>query len=173
MSQNLEVKVQAIFDKESDNILNQKLKSYNLGKEFNYAVAVLRLSITNSENDSKDSLTINLIPKVQYVAPFVTKKLAQAYIEELSGLDKLIMFLPVENGKIVVKKEDIDNALENINNANQNSEISTDMSVMSYINLLASNWNEQTEECKEEVCFKLGGVKNCQYFKDMIDNWKF
>jgi len=112
MSNKLEIQIEGCLEKTSKTILGQELKSYNLGKEFNYAVAVLKLLITNSESETKGKVTINLVPKVQYVTPFVTKKLAETYCKELSEQDKIMLLLPVSDGKIVVKDEDIEDAMD-------------------------------------------------------------
>lgn len=87
--------------------LQKKLKSYNLGKEFNYAVAVLKFNIGNNcESDEMNSLTISLIPKIQYITPFVSKELAEKYMNELEKLGKLFIFLDIgEDGRVVMDKD--------------------------------------------------------------------
>jgi len=95
--------------------LQKKLKSYNLGKEFKFAIAVLKLSIANGENIMRSVGDINLIPKVQYITPFVSEELARKYEDELLCLDKLIMFLPIgEDGRVVLKNININNVMNEI-----------------------------------------------------------
>jgi len=91
--------------------LQRKLKSYNLGKEFKFAVAVLKLSIANGENTMRSVVDIN----VQYITPFVSEELARKYEDELLCLDKLIMFLPIgEDGRVILKNININNVMNEI-----------------------------------------------------------
>jgi len=95
--------------------LQKKLQSYNLGKEFKFAIAVLKLSIANGENTMRSVVDINLIPKVQYITPFVSEELARKYEDELLCLDKLIMFLPIgEDGRVILKNININNVINEI-----------------------------------------------------------
>jgi hypothetical protein len=169
-----ELKVNAILLKNSEYILKEKLKTYNLGKEFNYAVAVIKLLIINSQHEKKENLEIELIPKVQFVTPFVTRKLANDYCKELSTQNKIMMLLNVENGKIIAKNEDVESALDSLElSGKENTDVSKNMSPESYFYIVASTWNQNTEEQKDAICFQLGGIKNCQDIKDMFDNWEF
>jgi len=60
-------------------------------------------------------VNINLIPKVQYITPFVSEKLAREYHDELLKIDKLIMFLKIgEDGRVVLEDNIVDNVIENI-----------------------------------------------------------
>lgn len=150
------------MEKTSKTILYNKIKSYNLGKEFNYAVVVLKLLITNSQHEKKGELEINLIPKVQFVTPFITKKLAEDYCKELSTQNIIMMLLNVENGNIIVKDEDVESALDNLEASGRtNTDVSENLSKTSYFYVVASTWNQNTEEEKNNISFQLGGIKNC------------
>lgn len=104
MENELKLKVKAVLDDSSTKILKDKLQSYNLGEGFNYAVVVIKIMITNGKDQvtNLDQLKINLVTKVQYITPFVTKELAEAYLKELSELDMLVMLLPVKDGKVIM-----------------------------------------------------------------------
>jgi len=117
VSNKINVVIKTKINEKGKENLRMKLKSYNLGKEFNYAIAVLKLNIVNgeSEGETKNSLVVNLIPKVQYITPFVSEKLAKEYHDELFLLDKLIMFLEIgEDGRVVLEDNIVDNVIENI-----------------------------------------------------------
>lgn len=100
MSETATITLKTKLDEKGVENLQKKLRSYNLGEEFNYAVAVLKLLIANGETDTK-STVIKLVPKVQYITPFVSKELAEKYRDELYSLSKLVMFLPVnKDGRV-------------------------------------------------------------------------
>jgi len=110
VSKKINVMVDCKLDKKGIENFQKELKSYDIGKEFNYAVAIIKVSIANGE-DSKENningLSVNLILKVQYITPFVNKELAEKYQDELMSLNKLVMFMPIgEDGRVVL--EDID-----------------------------------------------------------------
>lgn len=170
------INIQAItyLDENSKTIINDKLKSYKLDKEVNYAVVVLKILVTNSESKNSNELYIKIVPKVHYVVPFITKKLAEEYIKELSTENKLLMFLTVNNGQIIVKGEDINSFINNFEDLSINKNIEYDkMSLLSTYNILAFNWQYSSEQDKERLAFEMGGLKNCKYIKEIFDNWKF
>lgn len=169
------IKVNTYLDKNAETNIKEKLKTYNIDKEMNYVVVVTKIIITNSENRNKNELSINLVPKVNYVVPFVTKKLAQDYIVELSKYDKLFMFLPVENGKIVVKNEDVKTTINDLERScyNNNNIEYGEMSKTSVLNIIAYNWEGFSEKEKEEHAYKLGGIKDYHNIRSLLDNWKF
>lgn len=173
MSENINVQVNAYLDEKSEEGLYAKLRSYNIDKEMNYVVAVLKLLITNSETKNNNELDINILPKIHYVSPFITKNLAEEYIKELSNKDKIVMLLAVEKGEIVIKLEDMDLIMERIRNCdrNKNAEFG-EMSTKSIYNIIAYNWSSFSEEQKDEYAFKLGGLKGCKEVKSLLDNWK-
>jgi len=102
--------------------LQKKLKSYNLGKEFNYAIAVLKILVGNGENSKEDninglSVSVNFILKVQYITPFVNKELAEKYLDELLSLNKLVMFLPIgEDGRVILEDINFKSFIEKLKN---------------------------------------------------------
>jgi len=115
VSDKINVIVKCQLNKSSAENLRKKLKSYNLGKEFNYAIAVFKLNIVNGESETKNSLVVNLIPKIQYITPFVSEKLAKEYHDELLKIDKLIMFLEIgKDGRVILKDDIVENMIENI-----------------------------------------------------------
>ena len=178
MSKNINIEIKAHLDGKSKTIINEKLKTYNLDKEMNYAVAVIKLLITNSESKNSNELSINIVPKVHYVTPFVTKKLAEEYIAELFKVDKMTMFLHVDNGNIIVKYDEIEEFINSVErSASAKGYNNTEYSEMSYIsslNILAYGWlNTYSEKEKEECAFKLGGMKNYQEIRNIFDNWEF
>ena len=172
MSDNINVKIDAKLDEKSEEGLYVKLRSYKIDQEMNYVVAVLKLLVTNSESKNNNELCINILPKINFVAPFVTKNLAEKYIEELSQKNKLMMFLAVEKGEIVIKLEDMDAIMDKIKNSQNDTEYE-EISHKTFLNMLALNWNSLSEEEKEEYAFKLGGLKGCHKFKSLLDNWNF
>jgi len=115
LSSKLNVTLNCRLDPSGVENLQKKLQFYNLGKEFKFAIAVLKLSIDNGENTMRSVVDINLIPKVQYITPFVSEELARKYEDELLCLDKLIMFLPVgEDGRVILKNININNVMNEI-----------------------------------------------------------
>jgi len=174
MSEKIDVQVKARLNENVKNDLGYKLTTYNLDEDMNYAVVVLKILITNSESTSNNEITINLTPKVQYVTPFVTKKLAEEYIKELSQKGKLMMFLPVNNGRIIAKNEDTESIINDLLNyyTQENVEYKS-TSMLSNFNMIAYNWLSYSEEEKEKVLFGLGGIKNYHAFKLLFDNWEF
>lgn len=107
----IQIQIKAKLSDDCEKTLHDKLKTYNLDEEINYAVIVLKMLVGNSEGRSSKELTVNIIPKVHYITPFVTKKLAEEYIKELSSVNKLMMFFPVKDGKIII---------DNLNKSNSN-----------------------------------------------------
>ena len=147
----INVTLKTKLDEKGTEDLQKKLKSYNLGKEFNYAVVVLKLIIANGESKTKDSLVVKLVPKVQYITPFVSKELAENYMKELSILDKLMMFLEIgEDGRVVLKENEINNKEKEASN----------LSMCNVLNIIANNWNSISKENKKESTNKLAGDKN-------------
>ena len=110
-TEKINVVVDYKLDKKGVEEFQKELKSYNLGKEFNYAVAIIEILIIDRDNEKEinNTIEINVAPKIQYIIPFVSKKLAEKYLEELSTLKRLTMFLSInEDGKVDLKKNDID-----------------------------------------------------------------
>jgi len=105
-NKNTIIKLKAHLNNNCKKTLHDKLKTYTLDEKINYAIVVLKILTTNPETKNNDELTINLALKVHYVTPFVTKKLAEDYIKELSQINKLTLFFPVKNGKIIVNTKD-------------------------------------------------------------------
>jgi len=178
MSKNINTQIKAQLDGKSKTIIREKLKTYNLDIEMNYAVAVIKLLITNSETKNSNELVVNIVPKVHYVTPFVTKKLAEEYISELSKVDKMTMFLHVDKGDIIVKNDEIEEFVDSVEESasarGYNNTECGEMSYISFLNILAYNWlNNYLEEEKEECAFKLGGIKNYQDIRSIFDNWEF
>ena len=114
MSKNINITAKACLVENSETNLNEKLKTYNLGIEMNYVVVVIKLLVVNSETKNSNELIVNIVPKVHYVTPFVTKRLAEEYVKELSKENKLMMFFSVDNGKIVTKNEDVEEFINKI-----------------------------------------------------------
>jgi len=178
MSKNINTIIKAQLDGKSNTILRDKLKTYNLDIEMNYAVAVIKLLITNSETKNSNELSINIVPKVHYVTPFVTKKLAEEYIAELSKVDKMTMFLHVDKGNIIVKNDEVEEFIDSVERSSSAREYNNteygEMSYISSLNIVAYGWlNTYSEKEKEECAFKLGGMKNYQEIRDIFDNWEF
>ena len=173
MSKNIQMKM--LLDKNSKEILNKKLKSYNLDKEMNYAVVVLKVLINNSECKNSNELAINLVPKVHFVAPFVTKRLAGEYIKELSTINKLVLFLQISNGNLVIKDEDVNEFLTRLDDYTSDEAIECgEMSETSTYNLIAYKWaNDFSEKEKENYAYKAGGVRGYSAIRTLFDNWKF
>lgn len=137
--------------------LRKKLKSYNLGREFNYAVAVLNLSTFGKTSiTDKNTLIISLIPKVQYIVPFVNKELAEKYKEELSTLDKFFVFLPIgEDGRVIVDEKKIDNEFKEIDNLSINNTltvIAIDLDSISEENKYSIKFVDEQSQL-HELCF--------------------
>jgi len=174
MSKNINIETQVQLDEKSHTILNEKLKTFNLDSDMNYAVAVLKIFITNSESKKYNKLAVNVVPKVQFVVPFVSKILATEYMNELSKKNKLMMFLHVEKGNIVVKDEDIDLAINNLLNTSTSPEIEyEEISRLSLFNLIAYNWMNFSEQEKDEYAYKLGGLNGHYHIRALLDKWEF
>jgi len=119
-TEKINVVVDYKLDKKGVEEFQKELKSYNLGKEFNYAVAIIKVLITNGKdctNDTNEIVEINVVPKIQYIIPFVSKELAEKYLKELSIFKKMTMFIPVdENGKLVIKDYNVENTMNEYEN---------------------------------------------------------
>ena len=103
ISDEINVIVDCKLDQSGVEDFQKELKSYDIGKEFNYAVAIIEILIIDRDNEKEinNTIEINVAPKIQYIIPFVSKKLAEKYLEELSTLKRLTMFLEIgEDGKI-------------------------------------------------------------------------
>ncbi len=104
----IQVRLSAKFVENSEEILRKKIASYNLGDEFKYAVAVLKLSINNGEKSTGANIGLVITPVVHYIVPFITEDLAKQYCEEISSTSRqFMMFLRVENGRAVYENGDI------------------------------------------------------------------
>ena len=114
MKEKLEIKLNASLDERCNEVLSKKISSYNLGEEFNYAVVVFNLSITGGDNTINDTVNVKIIPKVRYITPFISKKLAEQYCTELSSLNKIMMLLEVHNGRAIVKNKCIKSKISEI-----------------------------------------------------------
>lgn len=172
MLEKIDMKVDCIIDESGVENLQKKLRSYNLGREFNYAVAVLKTLIVNGERNIKNTVSINIVPKVQYITPFVSKELAEKYLEELSTLDKLTMFLPIdEEGRVIVKQNNIENTMDEVFAKDRSSDIDKNLPIEKYLFLLADNWkdfwNTITEKQKDELLNHFG--KNKELVMETID----
>jgi hypothetical protein len=99
------------------------------------------------------------------------------YIKELSQKGKLMMFLPVNNGRIIAKNEDTESIIDNLLNYYTQENVEYDnknASFISNLNMMAYNWiNNYTEKDKERISFELGGIKNYHLFKSLFDSWEF
>ena len=116
ISDEINVIVDCKLDQSGVEDFQKELKSYDIGKEFNYAVAIIEILIIDKDNEKEinNTIEINVAPKIQYIIPFVSKKLAEKYLEELSTLKRLTMFLSInEDGKVDLKKNDIENNIYN------------------------------------------------------------
>lgn len=172
---NIEIKAYAQLNEKSETLIHEKLKTYNLDEEMNYAVVVLKLLIGNSEVKNKNELVICVTPKIQYITPFVTKKLAEEYIKELTKEDKMTMLFTVDKGKIIIKNEDIKSTIDLLNSykGSKNMEYG-EMSNISRYNMMAYNWKYiLSDKEKEEYAFNLGGMKGYNEVKNLLDNWTF
>ena len=116
VSDKINVMVKCQLDKKGVEDFQKELKSYDIGNQFNYAVAIIEILIIDRDNEKEinNTIEINVAPKIQYIIPFVSKKLAEKYLEELSTLKRLTMFLSInEDGKVDLKKNDIENNIYN------------------------------------------------------------
>jgi len=114
ISDEINVIVDCKLDQSGVEDFQKELKSYDIGKEFNYAVAIIEILIIDRDNEKEinNTIEINVAPKIQYIIPFVSKELAEKYLEELSVFKKMTMFIPVdEDGKLVVKDYNIENTM--------------------------------------------------------------
>lgn len=163
MSKELTITVKAKLDEKGKENLQKKLKSYNLGKDFNYAIAVLKLNIANCESDAKEPLVIRVIPKVQYITPFVSKELAEKYMNELSNVDKLMMFLKVgEDGRVILKENEVDKP----------DNLLGKLPINDVLNVIASDWESINEENKDKLSDDLAGKKDKALVNSLMNNYK-
>ena len=111
VSEKINVMVDCKLDKKGVEEFQKELKYYDIGNEFNYAIAIIEILIIDRDNEKEinNTIEINVAPKIQYIIPFVSKKLAEKYLEELSTLKRLTMFLSIdEDGKVNLKKNNVD-----------------------------------------------------------------
>lgn len=169
------IKGKVILSENTKESLYKKLQSFNIDQKMNYAVVVLKFIITDSRSRHNGELIIETTLKVGYVTPFITKNLAKEYIKELSQHHKILMFLPVENGKIIAKFEDIEEILNDTDSDQycQSVEYSKELPIISLFNIIAYNWSNFSEKEKEQHAYNLGGVKDYHHVKSLLDNWKF
>jgi len=109
VSEKVDAVVECKLDKKGVEDFQKGLKSYDIGKEFNYAVAIIEISIVDRDNEKEinNTVGINVAPKIQYIIPFVSEKLAKEYHDELLSFNKLIMFLEIgEDGKVILEDDD-------------------------------------------------------------------
>ena len=119
VSEKINVMVDCKLDKKGVEDFQKKLKSYDIGNEFNYAVAIIEILIIDRDNEKEinNRIDINIAPKIQYIIPFVSKKLAEKYLEELSTLKRLTMFLSIDkDGKVNLEKNNVENNINKIYN---------------------------------------------------------
>lgn len=100
---NLSVKVDTVVER-NDESLYRDIESYNIDKEFNYALVVVWLSIKNT-NRKDDEFKLIFTPKVHYVVPFVTEEAAEQYTGHLPKDYYPTLLLEVKNGKVVRPKK--------------------------------------------------------------------
>jgi len=152
VSDKINVMVDCKLDKKGVEDFQKELKSYDIGKEFNYAVAIIKVLIANGEdctNNTNEIVGINVVPKIQYIVPFVSKELAEKYLEELSVFKKMTMFIPVdENGRLVIKDYNVENTMNEYENKAMYND--SNLPTAKYLLLLAK-WlktanDEQTEK---------------------------
>jgi hypothetical protein len=141
MNHQLQVELTAQFAENSGDRLRKQIQSYNLGEEFNYAVVVLKLSITNGEKIVSESVALVINPQVHYIVPFINKELAEEYCKELSQTDKLMMLLEVKNGKAILD-DDI-----SMDVSNKHEEFSFDR----FVELYDNDLEEYINDIKEPV----------------------
>jgi len=172
VSDKVNVIVDCKLDKKGVEDFQNKLKSYNLGKEFNYAVAIIEILIANGENNTNDTneiVGIDIVPKVQYIVPFVSKEMAELYLKELSILNKLTMFLPInDEGKVVVKDYNVENTMNEM--WDKETEIDKNLPTEKQLIILASRLKELNKEQLDNYLIKIIGLKDKEYIKSILKN---
>ena len=171
-TEKINVMVKCELDKRGVEDFQKELKSYDVGKEFNYVIAIIEVLIANGEdyiNDTNEIVGINVVPKIQCIVPFVSKELAEKYLEELSPLNKLTMFLPIdEEGKVVVKDYNVENTMNEM--WDKETEIDKNLPTEKQLIILASRLKELNKEQLDNYLIKIIGLKDKEYIKSILKN---
>ena len=170
VSDKINVMVDCKLDKKGIENFQKELKSYDIGKEFNYAVAIIKVLIANGEDhtdNTNEILGINIVTKVQYIVPFVSKELAEKYLEELSVFKKMTMFIPVdEDGKLVVKDYNVENTMNEYENKAMYND--NNLSIEKYLFLLAKWLKTANDEHIDNYLTDIFGLKFKNTAKEFI-----
>jgi len=169
-TEKINVIVKCQLDKKRVEEFQKELKSYDIGKEFNYAVAIIKVLIANGEdctNNTNEIVGINIVPKIQYIVPFVSKELAEKYLEELSVFKKMTMFIPVdENGKLVIKDYNVENTMNEYENKAMYND--NNLPIEKYLFLLAKWLKTANDEYIDNYLSDVFGLKDKNTAKEFI-----
>lgn len=84
-----------------DEKIAEIIQTYN-NTAFNYVVVVLNFAIHPNKESNNECVIMDIIPNIEYIAPFITKDKTMKYLSELSNIDKVALLIDLKPNKIIV-----------------------------------------------------------------------